>query len=63
MDKPEYWGDYMQKIRTNINEGLSKQNISVRQKYLWLKDKYNKALSDILIVNYDQNFGIKLERL
>lgn len=63
MDMAEYWGYYMQKIRTNINEGLAKQNISVRQKYLWLKDKYNKALSDTLIVNYDKNFGIKLERL
>ena len=63
MDEPEYWGYYMQKIRKNIEGGLEEKNISIKQKYLWLKDKYNRALSETLINNYKKNFDIKLQKL
>ncbi len=63
MDEPEYWGYYMQEIKRNIEIGLINDNISIKQKYLWLKDKYNKALSDKLINFYENNYGIKLQKL
>lgn len=53
----------MQKIRKNIEGGLEEKNISIKQKYLWLKDKYNRALSETLINNYKKNFDIKLQKL
>lgn len=63
MDEPEYWGCYMQKIRGNIMNGLTEQNISIRQKYLWLKDKYNNALTDLLIKRYKENFDVELKKI
>lgn len=63
MDYPEYWGLYMKNVQEFIIKGLKTQDISVKQKYLWLKDKYNRALTDILITNYQNHYSISLSKI
>lgn len=63
MDYQGYWGLYMKKVREFIIKGLKTKDISIKQKYLWLKDKYNRALTDILITNYQNNYSISLSKI
>lgn len=62
MNDNEEWARYIYDLKDFIEEGLKQKNISVKQKYQWLKDKYNKALTDNIIENYKKN-KITLERI
>ncbi len=42
----EYWANYMSKIKPYIIEGSNHRDLKIRQKYDWLKDKYNHAYDD-----------------
>ena len=53
----------MKNVQEFIIKGLKTQDISVKQKYLWLKDKYNRALTDILITNYQNHYSISLSKI
>ncbi len=63
MDDNEDWASYMYDLKSFIETGLKEQNVSIKQKYLWLKDKYNKALTDNILGNYKNKLGITLERI
>ena len=50
----------MKKVREFIIKGLKTKDISIKQKYLWLKDKYNTALKDDLVTKYQNEYSISL---
>lgn len=60
-DSNEEWGQYMIQLKNKITKGLYEQQ--ALDKYIWLKEKYNAALSDNLINNYEKNCDIKLSRI
>lgn len=60
-DSNEEWGEYMIQLKNKITKGLYEQQ--ALNKYIWLKEKYNAALSDSLINNYEKNCDIRLSRI
>ncbi|MCH9852553.1 MAG: hypothetical protein K0U45_03530 [Alphaproteobacteria bacterium] len=51
-DPNEDWVIYMVKIRPYIIKGLKSNSPKIRQKYQWLKTKYNATLSTITVQDY-----------
>lgn len=64
MDSDEEWADYMINLRNFIVKSLETIiDETILNKYIWLKNKYNEALTDTIITNYINNFDIFLERI
>lgn len=60
MDHNEDWGLYIKRVHDFIVNGLETNDASIKQKYLWLKDKYNTALKDDLVTKYQNEYSISL---
>lgn len=60
-DSNEEWAEYTFKLKEQIETGLYEQ--VALDKYMWLKEKYNNAITDNIIRNYRDNDGTILSRI
>lgn len=60
-DSNEEWAEYICKLKEQIKKGLYEQE--ALDKYMWLKKKYNNAITDNIIRNYKENCDIVLSRI
>ncbi len=45
-DTSNHYNEYLQFVKKLIDENMNTNNLSVNQKYLWLQDKYKKAINE-----------------
>jgi hypothetical protein len=62
-DNYEQWAEYMIELKRVIENGLSDPDERVRNKYTWLRNKYNQALTDTIMNNYRDKLGYNLYRI
>lgn len=55
------WADYIIRLKERIQDGLYEQ--VALDKYMWLKEKYNNAITDNIIRNYREKDGIILSKI
>ena len=60
-DSNEEWADYITMLKSRIQDGLYEQ--VALDKYMWLKEKYNNAITDNIIRNYREKNDIILSRI
>ena len=60
-DSNEEWADYIIRLKERIQDGLYEQ--VALDKYMWLKEKYNNAITDNIIKNYREKDDIILSRI
>lgn len=60
-DSNEEWSDYIIRLKKRIQDGLYEQ--VALDKYMWLKEKYNNAITDNIIRNYREKDDIILLRI
>lgn len=60
-DSNEEWADYIIRLKKRIQDGLYEQ--VALDKYMWLKEKYNNAITDNIIRNYREKDDIILLRI
>lgn len=60
-DSNEEWADYITRLKKRIQDGLYEQ--VALDKYMWLKEKYNNAITDNIIRNYREKDDIILSRI
>ena len=59
-DSNEEWADYIINLKKNIEKGLYEQ--VALDKYIWLKEKYNNAITNN-IISYYKKEGIILSKI
>lgn len=60
-DSNEEWADYIIRLKKRIQDGLYEQ--VALDKYMWLKEKYNNAITDNIIRNCREKDDIILSRI
>ncbi len=59
----EEWALYMDKLKLLIERGLKSDDSHIKQKYSWLKKKFNLALNANIIRSYKKQCGIILNKI